>query len=1008
VLAVITLAAYWPVLRNEFIQYDDANYISDNPHVVTGLSWANAKWAFTAGYASNWHPLTWLSHQLDVQLFGLRPTWHHLGNLLFHIANTLLLYLVLLRLTKGETLTPPLHHSTSPLPASPPIHQSTNPSAPVWRCFFVAALFAVHPLHVESVAWAAERKDVLSTFFFLLTLWAYARYAEERSNGVLECRSGGQGKARSTFRFYILALFFYALGLMSKPMLVTTPFVLLLLDFWPLGRFEVANPKSEPDSAAGSPDLLTTDHGLPAAGPAKAGLRTQSFSIQHSAFSIFLEKLPFLLLAAASSFVTVVVQHQGHATSTLEGLPLEPRVSNAILSYLKYLGKTFWPTNLAVFYPHPGIRGPAGEAPDWQVGLALLFLVAVTASFLLRLKREPWLTVGWFWYLGTLVPVIGLLQVGGQAIADRYMYLPSIGLFLLLIWWAADYCRRWRFATTALAALGAAAVLACGVATAIQTTYWRTNLALFQHAAAVTRDNSVAEFNVGLSCGKDAKYDLAVAHFLKALEFFPAYAEAHYSLGVTLEAQGKTEAALAEYLEAAKERPWFALAHDAIGEVYWKLGRREEAVAKYREALGLDPDLPQPHLSLGKALLALGDLPGAAAQLAEAVRLRPADAPSQLTLAKVLIQQGKLAQAEACCRQALHLAPNDSGAHVSLAEVLGMSGQRDEAIAQLTEALRLKPDDATAHKDLGTAFLELAKYAEAATNFAEAVRLQSDYPAARTGLGRALAAQGRMDEASAQFREAARLCPTNAEAQLTLAEALMAGGHSNEAAAAFAAAARLDSSLAAQNLQAGQTLKASGQTDAALARFAAAASLEPDCAEAHENLGTLLAQRGRLDDAARELEETVRLLSVAAPSAINHQLSTNLPQARYQLAMVRVLQGRPADAIANYRQALALDTNFLAALNDLAWLLATDPHAEVRDGPEAVRLAERARDLSGGKEARLWGTLDAAYAEAGRWADATQAAQKALELSETAGQKDLADAARARLALYQNHRPFRQ
>src|SRR6266545_2204624 len=384
----ITLATFWPVTRHDFIYYDDPDYVTENPYVQTGLNWQSVVWAFTTGHSGNWHPVTWLSHMLDCQVFGLKPGYHHLTNVLFHAANTLLLFLVLERMT-----------------------------AAFWRSAFVATLFALHPLHVESVAWVAERKDLLSTFFGLLTLWAYARYCKESK------ARGPRAKV-----FYGFALLLFALGLMSKPMLVTWPFVLLLLDFWPLRRLCY-----QPGGRFGR-DFLR----------------------------LVREKVPFFCLVTISSIVTFLVQDRRGYVMTVGGVSLALRLVNALVSYVKYLGKTVWPAGLAIFYPHPEIRYPASDQwPLWQIVAGALLLTLISAFAVLRLKRQPWLATGWLWYLGTLVPVIGIVQVGAQAMADRYSYVPLIGVFICLVWGIADVLAPRRLGRPALAAMGLAATVAC-------------------------------------------------------------------------------------------------------------------------------------------------------------------------------------------------------------------------------------------------------------------------------------------------------------------------------------------------------------------------------------------------------------------------------------------------------------------------------------------------------------------------------------------------------------------
>jgi tetratricopeptide (TPR) repeat protein len=534
-LSTVTLATYWLVLDNDFIHLDDPDYVTNNEHVLSGLRWQNVEWAFRTGYASNWHPLTWISHQLDAQLFGMKPGGHHLTSLVFHIANSLLLFSLLQRMT-GAT----------------------------GRSAFVAALFALHPLHVESVAWVSERKDVLSAFFFMLTLLAYAKYAERRTkrgegldkskvqsprSKVTESVTSGEWPVGSrvegrgsrklrALRYYALALFLFALGLMSKPMLVTLPFVLLLLDYWPLGRFQ---------------------------------LKTQNSKLR-TLLPLLWEKLPFLTLSLASSIITFLVQSRGHAVSS--GVGLEPRLANAICSYLKYLGKAIWPVNLSIFYPHPNfsssslnVFGSPGPSPwTWQVIAAALMLVALSSWALLRPKREPWFAVGWFWYLGTLVPVIGVVQVGWQAMADRYTYIPLIGIFVLVAWGAAALLGGLHWHQRVVGAAGLAAALACAAVAHNQLKYWRTNFTVFEHALAATGRNAMADWSLGVEFALQGKHDLAIQHFRRTLEEAPTHERARVALGHTLSLQRKNDEAVVEYQTVLKLNPSNS---DALNDLAW-------------------------------------------------------------------------------------------------------------------------------------------------------------------------------------------------------------------------------------------------------------------------------------------------------------------------------------------------------------------------------------------------------------------------------------------------------
>jgi protein O-mannosyl-transferase len=534
-LVMVTVALYWPASGFQFVNYDDPDYFVKNAHVRSGLSWGGFFWACGSGDASNWHPLTWLSLMLDVTLFESGgPAGPHFTNILFHAANSVLLFWLLRRLTGAH-----------------------------WRSAFVAGLFALHPLNVESVAWVAERKNVLSTFFWLLTLLAYTRYAQKRSRvepsplryAAPGCRESSGCAAvpalgsRPPTLDYSLALLFFALGLMSKPMLITLPFVLLLLDHWPLGRWQM---DSFPDWRGRLPRLL-------------------------------LEKTPFFLLSAASGVLTLLVQQQGEAVQSAGLFPFSVRMGNTFVSYCRYLGKAFWPDNLAVFYPHPGHWPPA------MVATAATFVFAASLAIWRLGRRFPFLITGWFWFLGTLIPVIGLVQVGRQAIADRYTYVPLIGIFIIISWGAAEIFARARSAR-AMAVITAGVVLtACAWHAKAQLGYWQNDGTLFRHALAVTRNNYVAHYNLGIYLAKNGRPKEAMDNYCAAIRFDPSRMDPHLNLGIILESVGQLNEAANEYREAVRLDPNSHAAHFNLGCVLVNLGQRDEAIEQFREVLRLKP-----------------------------------------------------------------------------------------------------------------------------------------------------------------------------------------------------------------------------------------------------------------------------------------------------------------------------------------------------------------------------------------------------------------------------------
>ena len=602
VLALGTLALYWPATHCGFVNYDDDRYVTANVPVQNGLTAASIQWAFMNSVADNWHPVTVLSHMMVCQFCGVNPWGHHLVNVLLHAANAVLVFVLLRQLTGlGSDAT-------------------GRPAGTRWRSWLVAALFAVHPLHVESVAWVAERKDVLSGFFGLLTLIFYTRYAQG-------ARQDGTWFSFFASPAYWLAWFLFALGLMSKPMLVTWPFVLLLLDYWPLQRVAIDD------------------------------LRLTIWK------RLLLEKIPFFLLAAAVSVVTFLVQQHSPAWETVQGLPLDARAGNALIAYCRYLGKMFWPTHLAVLYLHPGYW------PTTAVWLAGGFLALVSGLLLTQWRRHPYLPMGWLWFVGTLVPVIGLVQVGLQSIADRYTYLPSLGVLILVVWGVAELTLRWRQRTMLLAVAGSVTILVCLTLTWRQLQFWQDSETLFRHAVAVTENNYVAHYNLGVALDDQGQSDEAIRQYREVLRLKPDYARAYVNLGLALGNQGQTSEAVSSYQEAIRLEPNNALAHNNLGIALFNQGQTDAAISQYQEVLRLSPANAGAHNNLGAALYRQG---------------RPSAALDQF-------------------REALRWQPDYFEAHLNLGKVLAKNGQTEEAVREFRAAVRLKPDNAEARDRLAQA-----------------------------------------------------------------------------------------------------------------------------------------------------------------------------------------------------------------------------------------------------------------------------------------------------------------
>ncbi len=749
-LAIGTLALYWPVHAYDFVSYDDGTYVRSNVHVRSGLTLANVAWAFTTMHAGLWIPLTWLSLMLDAQLFGPSAGGFHATNVVLHAANTALLFALLVRLTERP-----------------------------WASAVVAGLFAVHPLHVESVAWITERKDVLSTLFLLLTLGSYARWV----------------RAPAPQR-YALTLLSLAAGLMAKPMVMTVPMLLLLLDVWPLGRT--------------------------ASVPARR---------------LLLEKVPFGVLAAAAAVVTFVAQRRSGAVAPIATLSLWVRVANAFESWVAYLTKTVWPVGLAAFYPYPG------PPVAWRAALSGLGLAATTLAAVRSRRRAPYVTMGWLWYLTTLLPVIGLVQVGPQAMADRFTYVPLIGVFVIAAWGAGDIVARWRRGGIALAAVAGAAVIASAALSVRQLRYWRDGVTLFEHAIAVTGPNPVGVALLGRALSEAGRAEEAMARYDEALRLDPQTPDVRVDLAVLLMDRGRFAEARPHLEAALAQRPDDAYARTNLASVFEKLGETEHAVAQAREAVRLDSDAGPAHNNLGRLLAAQGKLTDAVVEYSAALALQPDDADAHGNLANALAAQGKTAEAMQHFAEALRLRPTHAATHVNYGLLLAELGRPADAIHEYQLALATAPDDHDAHLALANALAMTGRFDDAIGQYTESLRLSPADAHAESNLGNALAMAGHMDEAIPHYEEALRLEPGYAEAHHNLGMVLAAQGRLDEAVAHYATAVRLKPDYVDAHTHLGMTLARQGKLDAAIAEYTAALQIAPDDVTAREQLDLLRAGR---------------------------------------------------------------------------------------------------------------------------------------------------------------------
>ena len=611
-LCLLTLTVYREVVDGGFILYDDPVYVTGNYYVGQGLTRESLAWAFTTTRASNWHPLTWISHMADVEWYGLHPWGHHLTGLLFHLANTVLLFLILLAM-----------------------------SGVLWASAFTAALFAVHPLHVESVAWIAERKDLLSTFFWALSLGAYLRYVR---------RPAPVG--------YFLLLLTFSAGLLAKPMIVTLPFLLLLLDYWPLGR-------------------------VPGGG------------FRDRAGTLLLEKIPLLALSAASSAATYFAQYSGGALSSLEVDTLSARIRVALWAYAEYLVKTIWPRDLVAFYPDPGNSLPLGVAAACGLALTVGTVLVVRAA-----RRHPYCCTGWFWYLGTLVPAIGLVKVGNQAMADRYTYVPSIGLFIMAAWWIPAKVAGWRLRKAVLGISGLTVIAILATATRIQVGYWKDTRTLFSHALESNSSNWLAYTMIGNVLLEEGNAAAAATCYRKAVQLMPNLSEAYANLGKISASEGNPADALKYYATALRIRPNDPVVRYNVGNAFYQLGRLEEAAAGFQEAIRLDPRFAAAHYNLGAVYAAQGRSADAVRQYRETVRIKPDLADAYNNLGSELYKLGRRDESMSALTEAVRLRPAFADAHYNLGLILEAAGRWEEARRHYQETLRADNAHASAKKRL--------------------------------------------------------------------------------------------------------------------------------------------------------------------------------------------------------------------------------------------------------------------------------------------------------------------
>jgi len=672
ILAAATVGVYYQVYSFSFVNYDDAEYVYQNPHIRNGITAESLKWALTTGYACFWHPLTWLSHMLDWELYGSNPAGHHITALIFHILNSILIFIVFKQMTGA-----------------------------VWPSAFAAGLFALHPLHVESVAWVSERKDVLSTFFWILAMWGYNRYVR-----------------KPKISSYLLMLAFFVLGMMAKPMLVTLPFVFLLLDYWPFERLKWNNPQHKVD-------------GLPAV----------SFKWALA------EKIPMFLIAAGLSVVAFIAQKEGRAIPMGENFALPIRLANAPISYLQYIVKMFWPSGLAMFYPHPG-----KDISYLYTGISVLILLAATILVVLFCKKHKYLFTGWFWYVGTLVPVIGIIQVGNHAMADRYTYITLTGLFIIIAWGVPDLLGRVPHRRIILWICSIAVLIALGICAHFQTRHWKNTIALCEHAMKVTKENYKAHFCITLMLMEQERFEEAIWHCTEALRINPECFEAYNNMGVALCRLGRFDEAIACYRKLLELRPDFAVSHGNLAAIMINQGAYYEALEHCEIALEILNSV-EIRKFYGFALMKLGRYDEAENEYRKIVSVLPDDPNALSRLGFVLARKGEFDEAISVSDKALKISPELAEARLNLGFAYIGKNDLEKAVEQYEKGLAIEPNNAIARSELGVAFFKLGEIDKAVESFEQALKIDPENSAAKGNLEFVLAEKQKMQDADGKRDE---------------------------------------------------------------------------------------------------------------------------------------------------------------------------------------------------------------------------------------------------------------
>lgn len=824
IIIVGTLIVYWQAHKQEFIDYDDTSFIVENSYIQRGLTWENVNYAFTSTTGSIWLPLTYLSHAVDCQLYGLNPAGHKWTNVIFHLGNALLLYYLLYLMTGS-----------------------------IWSSVFVSLLFAWHPLNLESVAWIAERKNVLSTFFGFLTLIAYYGYV--KSPGI---------------RRYFWVTFFFVLSLLAKPMLVTLPFLLLLLDFWPLKRSGDNSPSS--DILARSKNKNFPDN-----------MNWKEKRLFYRSYrNIYLyEKIPLFLITIAMSIVAFATQKTTGATVDLQNIPILIRIGNAAIAYCKYILKMFWPSNLSIFYPYPIESITLSQI----IGAAILLLVASFYIFWRR-KYLPYMFVGWFWYVGTLVPVIGIVQVGQQSMADRYAYIPLVGLFILITYYVNELIQRHRIPVAAVAVLGITVALFLGISTKIQLQYWKDRISIWNHALTSSNGNNyLAHGNIGMTLLERGKDDEAMSHFFKAIGQNPYFDNSHFFLGLIFHKQEKYDKAIECFNRVLEIKPDDYETHNNLGMAFLKKRDYANAIIHLSKAIKEAPQVADNYNNYGLCFLEQKKIDEAIVQFRKAVFFNPKHAQAELNWGCALKENKKLDEALIHFSKAEMLDKNLMDAKFNIGLVMLEQNKIDMAIDYLKKYLKDKPKDHVAQNSLGIAFLKKKDYQEALNQFRKVVEMEPNYAEGYNNMGICFLEQKRFAEAKIYFFKARKMEANLEKSNANLQDKLRGDPK------VFQSEKNIDEDSANVYNSRGISFAKERKFPEAIYNFQKAIEINPQFVKAHNNLGAALVQQGKLEEAVNQYKKVIAL----DPSNASAQLI---------VGKWYVVQGKMDEAINHYQQAL--------------------------------------------------------------------------------------------------------